>query len=51
MYRDIGTGPWTKLRLSPTCAAADHHWDTTMVKGGAPALDVGLHQVFACQAV
>ena len=34
VYRDMGTSPRTKLRLSPTCVVADHHWDTTVVKGG-----------------
>ena len=33
VYRDMGTSPWTKLRLSLTCVVADHHWDTTVVKG------------------
>ena len=33
-YRDVGTTPLTKLRLSPTCVVADHHWDTIVVKGG-----------------
>ena len=34
VYRDMGTSPRAKLRLSPTCVVADHHWDTTVVKGG-----------------
>ena len=34
VYRDIGTSPRTKLRLSPTCVVVDQHWDTTVVKGG-----------------
>ena len=33
VYRDIGTKPRTKLYRSSTCTVADHHADTTVVKG------------------
>ena len=34
VYRDIGSSPRMELRRSPTCVVTDHHWDTTVVKGG-----------------